>query len=324
MNDDILVHKLCGAVRGSVEADASLAPHTTMKVGGPAAALVTAERREDLVAVARICEETGRPWLIVGRGSNLLVADSGWRGVAVVLGTAFRGVHIDGHCVIAGAAEPMPALAHAVAKAKLGGLTFGVAIPGTVGGAVRMNAGAHGNDTSDVLEWANVARLSDQGRLQRLTRDELQMSYRHTQLPDDAVVVEAAFLLRPASQEQLSDDMREMQQWRRDHQPLSEPSCGSVFRNPPGDSAGRLIDTAGLKHHRVGGASVSTKHANFITVDPTGTATDVATLIAQVRREVLTVHGVDLTPEVVMVGFSGLPESGPGDDAASRSRSDHP
>ena len=290
-------------VSGRVEASVPLAPRTTLKVGGPALALVVAETPQDLLATARICASHEIDWLIVGRGSNLLVADTGWPGVVITLGRGFRGVQIDGQTAIAGGAERMPALAHAVARQGLGGLAFGVAIPGTVGGAVRMNAGAHGHDTSEVLAWVEVVRLSSGGSVQPILPEELQMTYRHTELPTDAVVVRAAFSLRGASDEQLAADMKEMQRWRREHQPLGEPSCGSVFRNPEGDSAGRLIDAAGLKGFGVGGARVSPKHANFITVESGAHARDVYAVIGHVRDEVARVHGVQLTPEVVIVGF---------------------
>lgn len=307
MTGEVSVRELLAALRdavgGGVEAHAPLGPKTTLKVGGPAEALVTADTPGDLAAVARICAELDRPWLILGRGSNLLVADDGWHGVAVTLGRGFRGVDIDGTQVVAGGAERMPALAHAVARAGLAGLAYGVAIPGTVGGAVRMNAGAHGQETRDVLRWAEVARLANGGAVEQIPAVDLQMAYRHTSLPADAVVVRAGFSLRPASDEALAADMAEMQRWRREHQPLGEPSCGSVFRNPPGDSAGRLIDTAGLKGRRHGGAQISGQHANFITAGPGATAADVHALVRLAQVEVRRCHGVELTPEVVMVGF---------------------
>ena len=298
-----LVSALRASVSGAVEADAPLAPLTTLRVGGPAAALATAETPEDLAAIARVCSEQGRSWLVLGRGSNLLVADSGWPGVVVRLGRAFQGVEVDGDVVTAGAAEPMPGLATKTARAGLAGLAFGIAIPGTVGGAVRMNAGAHGGQMADVLIDAEVARLGDGGAIQRLPAERLRMRYRHTELPADAVVVRARLRLRPAPAEALRADMDEMRRWRRAHQPLSEPSCGSVFRNPPGDSAGRLVEAAGLKDHRVGGARVSPVHANFITVDPGGTAADVLAVIREVQQAVERVHGVRLATEVVIAGF---------------------
>ena len=298
-----LVSALRATVRGDVRADEPLARHTTLRVGGPAAAFVVAEDAADLAAVAQVCAEHHRPWLVLGRGSNLLVADTGWPGVVVVLGRGFRGVHIDGDRVEAGAAEPMPALAVTVADAGLGGLAFGVAIPGTVGGAVRMNAGAHGGEMRAVLVWADVARLARGAAVERWDVDELGLSYRHSELPHDAVVVRAGLRLRHLDAPALAADMAEMRRWRREHQPLSQPSCGSVFANPEGDSAGRLIDACGLKGYRVGGAQVSTKHANFIVTDPEATAADVHQVIRDVQAAVARRYGVQLRTEVVLAGF---------------------
>jgi UDP-N-acetylmuramate dehydrogenase len=304
---DDLVAALRAEVTGEVRRSAPLAGRTTLRVGGPAAVLVVAETAMDLAAVARTCEGYGRPWVVIGRGSNLLIADEGWPGVAVVLGRGFRGIDIEGDAVEAGGAEPMPALATAVARAGLTGLAYGIAIPGTVGGAVRMNAGAHGGETADVLVWADVARLASAGTIERIPAAGLGMRYRHTELPEDAVVVRARFQLAHGPAAQIAAEMTEMRRWRRAHQPLSEPSCGSVFRNPEGDSAGRLIDAAGMKEHRVGGARVSPMHANFITAEPGARAADVHRVIRDVQRVVAEVHGVDLVPEVVLVGFSQEP-----------------
>jgi UDP-N-acetylmuramate dehydrogenase len=301
---------------GQVLADEPLGPHTTLKVGGPAAAMVRAESPSDVAVVASVCAELEVPWLIVGRGSNLLVADSGWPGVAITLGRGFRGVHAPGFesaalgeavTVDAGAAEPMPVLAGAVANLGLSGLEFGVAIPGTLGGAVRMNAGAHGREMRDVLVTATVARLGDGGRVDVLAADDLAMSYRHTALPGDALVVSATLRLAHADGQDLAAAMAEMRQWRREHQPINVPSCGSVFRNPQGDSAGRLIEAAGMKGHRVGGAEVSRVHANFITVSPRSSASDVFAVIRDVAAAVARTQGVQLDTEVVLVGFADDP-----------------
>lgn len=298
-----LVRRLQAVQGATVEADASLRTHTTLKVGGPAAALVTAESLEGLVEIAHVCAARDTPVLFLGKGSNLLVADAGFPGVVLTLGRAFRGVEIQGDAVVAGAAEPMPILARAVAHAGLGGLAFGVAIPGTLGGAVRMNAGAHGGELRDVLEWAEVVRFAVHGRVQRMAADELAMTYRHSELPPDAVVVRAGLRLRRTDADELASQMAEMKQWRREHQPINEPSCGSVFRNPPGDSAGRLIEAAGMKGHRVGGAVISTRHANFITTEPGARAADVWQVIQDARAAVRDASGVDLRTEVVPVGF---------------------
>lgn len=310
-----LVAALREAITGEVMADAALAPYTTLKVGGPAAVLVRAETADDLVAIARICAAQSVPWLIVGRGSNLLVADAGWPGVAVILGRGFRGVSADGGDddsveVVAGAAEPMPVLASTVASMGLGGLQFGVAIPGTLGGAVRMNAGAHGREMRDVLVAAEVVRLAHDGAAETIPVADLAMRYRHTDLPEDAVVVRARLRLQPEPAETLAAAMAEMRAWRREHQPINVPSCGSVFRNPPGDSAGRLIDSSGMKGHRVGRAQVSPVHANFITVEPGARADDVHRVITDVTEAVRAQHGVSLQTEVVLAGF-GLHPAAP-------------
>lgn len=305
-----LVEELRSRVDGAVRTAVPLASRTTLKVGGPAAVLVTAETPDDIVEVARACVRHGCSWFVLGRGSNVLVADEGIDGVVVELGRGFRGVDVDGTTAVAGGAERMPALAHVVAARGLAGLSFGVAIPGTVGGAVRMNAGAHGHDTAEVLAWADVVRLGGEGRVERLPAAGLRMTYRHTKLPADAVVVRAAFTLRRADDAELARNMDEMKRWRREHQPLGEPSCGSVFRNPPGDSAGRLIDSAGLKGHSIGSARVSTKHANFITASGGARAADVLALIRHIRGVVAERHGVRLVPEVVLVGFGDHPLDG--------------
>jgi UDP-N-acetylmuramate dehydrogenase len=301
---DAVRRDLRNRVRGEVRADEPLAAHTTLRVGGPAAVYVRAEHPEDLAAVGDVCHRSGYDWLVVGRGSNLLVADSGLAGVAIELGRAFRGVDIAGEELVAGAAEPMPALAQKAAAAGLGGVTFGVAIPGTIGGAVRMNAGAHGHELRDVLQWAELARLGD-GRIERWTPERLRMRYRETDLPADAVVVRACLRLSAADAEQLRADMAEMRRWRRQHQPINEPSCGSVFRNPPGDSAGRLVEAAGMMGHRVGGARISEVHANFIITQTGATAADAHDVIQQVREAVARHSGIHLQTEVIVVGFDG-------------------
>jgi UDP-N-acetylmuramate dehydrogenase len=308
--DAELVAALRAAVGGEVRAGEPMSAHTTLRVGGPAAALVRAESVEDLAGLAQVCRERARPWLVVGRGSNLLVADAGWPGVVVTLGAAFRGITRDGAALIAGGAEPMPALAVRAEHEGLAGVAFGVAIPGTVGGAVRMNAGAHGGQVSDVLEWAEVVRLAGGGAREQIGAAGLELGYRHSALPHDAVVVRARLGLAPADAEALAGDMTEMRRWRRAHQPVSEPSCGSVFANPVGDSAGRLIEAAGLVGHRVGGARVSDRHANFIVVARGSPASDVHRVLRDVQQRVAEVHGVALRPEVVLAGFADTNHEG--------------
>ena len=308
--------RLLSALRAEIDAarvsaDAPLAGYTTLRMGGPTRALVRAETVADLIAVAAACRRLEVPWMVIGRGSNLLVSDAGWPGVAIVLGRGFRGVAVDGAVVRAGAAEPMPALARSVAREGLAGLAFGVAIPGTVGGAVRMNAGAHGGEMCDGLVWADVVRMGDQ-TTERWPSDRLGFSYRHSELADDAIVTGVELQLETADADELAADMAAMRQWRRDNQPINEPSCGSVFRNPSDDSAGRLIEAAGMKGHRAGGAQISARHANFITVKPEARAADVHQLVRTAQQAVLDTSGVRLHTEVVLAGFD--------DDTAGQDR----
>ena len=303
---DALVEPLAAACEGAGEGGASLAGHTTLRVGGDARALVEAEGDADLAAVGRAAEEHGVPVLVVGRGSNMLVTDAGWPGVAVVLGRGLRGCEITpldegGGRVHVGGAEPLPVVAVRTADAGLGGFAWGAGVPGTIGGAVRMNAGAHGGEMVDVLVEAELFRLGSRSR-EVWPADQLHLSYRSSRLPDDAIVVAATLELPAASPEQVKDEIDEVRSWRREHQPINLPNCGSVFVNPPDDSAGRLIEAAGLRGLQHGGAQVSDLHANFIVTSAGATATDVLELIEHVHDAVLEQHGVDLRSELVVVG----------------------
>ena len=307
----MLTEELVAALRrsweGSVRGEGLLSAHTTLRVGGPARALVVAERDDDLRSVGAVCHDLGVPWAVLGRGSNLLVSDHGWPGVAVILGRGFRGVEFLGDRVRAGASEPLPALAVRVADAGLGGFAWGCAVPGTVGGAVRMNAGAHGGEISRHLVEVDLVRLSS-GVRETWPAGSLSLGYRHSRLPSDAVVVSATFAFSPAEPRDVRAEIAEIRAWRRRNQPLNEPNCGSVFTNPPGDSAGRLIELCGLKGLRRGGAQISQRHANFIVTRPSATADDVDGLISMIRRRVLEGTGVRLRPEVTRLGtFSSCP-----------------
>lgn len=320
---DPLLERLARTCAGEVVGGAELAALTTLRVGGPARVLVRAAADADLAAVGAACREHRVPWLVIGRGSNLLVGDRGWPGVAVVLGAPYRGVEVthvapgvpghadaprtggaDAALVRAGAAEPLPALAVRLARQGLAGFAWAVAVPGTVGGAVRMNAGAHGREIADVLVQADVVRLSS-GARETWPVAALELGYRRSGLPDDAVVVVATLRLERGAPRELAAELAGIRRWRRAHQPVHVPNCGSVFANPVGDAAGRLLDTAGGKGLRVGGARVSEQHANFIVTEPGATAADVRTLIRRLSDLVEEAHGVRLRPEVVMRGDFG-------------------
>jgi UDP-N-acetylmuramate dehydrogenase len=295
---------------GRVTRDASIAELTTYRVGGPAAVLVRASDEDALAAVASVVACARPAVLLVGRGSNLLVSERGFHGVAVVLDGEFATVEVDASAgrVRAGGAVPLPMLARQAAAAGIGGLEFFVGIPGSVGGAVRMNAGGHGRETADVLHRAWVLDLgSPDAPVEERDVDALTPSYRHSNVTAEQVVVRAEFTGDPDDVAACEARIAEIVRWRREHQPGGS-NAGSVFRNPPGDSAGRLIDAAGLKGLRVGGAVVSSKHANFFQAEPGASADDVARLVDMVRARVADATGVQLVTELRMIGFTDSEE----------------
>ena len=285
--------------------DVPIGPLTTYRVGGPAALLVEIVDEGGVAAVVQAVTSTGVPTLAVGRGSNLLVADAGFPGLAITLGGVFADLEIADVTVHAGAAVSLPVLARRTAAAALTGLEWAVGVPGSVGGAVRMNAGGHGSDISGTLVSARVVDLAT-GDDREVAKDALALGYRTSSVRSRDVVLRATFVLAPgdrsASEAQIADIVR----WRRENQPGGS-NAGSVFTNPPGDSAGRLIDAAGLKGHRVGSAHVSPKHANFFQADEGGSADDVVALIEEVQQLVEERMGVRLEPELRLVGFEGRP-----------------
>jgi UDP-N-acetylmuramate dehydrogenase len=310
---DELARRLAGATgNGSaapeVRRDEPLAPFTTYRVGGRAALFVRVEDDGQLAAVAAAVATTGVPTLVVGKGSNLLVADWGFAGLALVLGDAFAAVAIDGPVVRAGAAAALPVVARRTARDGLTGFEWAVGVPGSVGGGVRMNAGGHGSDLSATLSRVRLVDLAtgDDGDVPAA---DLDLRYRHSAVAPHQVVVRAELQLAVGDRAGSEATIGEIVRWRREHQP-GGPNAGSVFTNPPGDSAGRLIDDTGLKGFRVGTASISTKHANFIQADEGGAADDVVRLMDEVRRRVLDRHGVDLVAETRLVGFEGCHGAG--------------
>lgn len=286
-------------ISGRVSVGEPLGPLTTFRVGGPAAVLAEAESVDDLLAVAEVVG--GRmPIAVIGRGSNLLVSDEGFDGVAVRLGRGFRTDDRTEDGFVFGGAVYLPAAAKLTAQHGLAGFEFAAEIPGSFGGAVRMNGGAHGRSMADVLVWVRTVDL-DTGAQDVLEVGELELGYRHSNIRPAQVVVSGEIALGPGDPEDVSRRISDHLTWRRENQP-GGLSCGSVFTNPAGDSAGRLIDAAGLKGTRIGGAEVSVAHANFIVVDKDATAADVWRLITRVRAVVREGSGIDLTPEVRFLG----------------------
>jgi UDP-N-acetylmuramate dehydrogenase len=282
---------------------ASFAELSTYRVGGPVAVLVRAKDVDALTTVAEVARRHRPRLLVIGRGSNLLMSDAGFSGLVVVLEGDFEAVN-ESPAVRAGGAVPLPVLARRAAAGGLAGLEFYVGIPGSVGGAVRMNAGGHGRETGEVLRRAWVLDLLDGGGHPRASaRDvvDLELEYRHSNLRPSEVVTAAEFTVTRDDPAACEARVAEIVRWRREHQPGGQ-NAGSVFRNPPGDSAGRLIEAAGLKGLRVGGAVVSDKHANFFQAEAGATARDVLDLVAEVQRRVAETTGVELVPELHVVG----------------------
>ncbi|MFP5326428.1 MAG: UDP-N-acetylmuramate dehydrogenase [Acidimicrobiia bacterium] len=276
---------------------------TTYRVGGNAAVFVEAEAEDDLISLGRVLSKIGAvPVLVLGRGSNLLIADEGFDGVVVTLGEGFSSISIEGTSVRAGGATSLPVLARRTAAVGLTGLEWAVGVPGSVGGAVRMNAGGHGAETVETLRRYRVVSLTS-GEARDHDVGDLQATYRHTSIAPCDVVVWGEYQLAVGDRDRSEAQISEIVRWRRENQPGGQ-NAGSVFTNPPGDSAGRLIEAAGLKGFRVGSAFVSPKHANFFQADEGGSANDVRALILEVQRRVEEVHGVRLQPELRMVGFS--------------------
>ena len=280
--------------------DEPLARFTTMRVGGPADLFATVHNVHELRAIARFARSRAIPLTILGRGSDVGIADAGIRGLVVQ--NRAEGSRIEGDRYIAESGMPMARAATETQKAGLTGLEFGLAIPGTVGGAVWANAGAHDSDVAAILESARVL-LAD-GTENEVAAADLELRYRDSRLKHspDEVVLEATFRLAPAEPEVIAGRLDDIRRWRREHQPLGIPSAGSTFRNPAGDSAGRLIDAIGWKGRVRGGATVSEKHANFIVNDRHGSAADVRGLIDDVAAAVERETGVRLEPEVVFLG----------------------
>ncbi len=294
--------------------DVALAEFTTFRIGGPAAVLVSATTHDDLVVVARSAERADLPVVVVGQGSNLLVADEGVAAIAVTLAGEFAEIELNRNpsapdsgpgapgIIRAGGAVKLPVLARQSVNAGLTGLEWAVGVPGSVGGGVRMNAGGHGSDISANIVCAQIFDTTT-GQSERVERDQLHLAYRTSMISAHHIVEWAEFQLGTRAASEGDAELREIVQWRRTHQP-GGANCGSVFTNPPGDSAGRLIDSAGLKGFRIGTAFVSDKHANFIQADVGARAADVVALIAEVRRLILERTGIDLHPEVRTLGIS--------------------
>jgi UDP-N-acetylmuramate dehydrogenase len=289
----------------NAQEDVRLSKFTTLGTGGPARWFAKPERVEELADLLAWAEDNAVPAAPIGLGSNLLVADEGFPGLALRLDGVLAAVKIGDGRLIAGGGVPLAVCLHRARAADLGGIEFVCAIPGTVGGGVWMNAGAYGSDIAAVLVQAHVV----DGRSARwLTPEELGLRYRRSDLVRGQVVAGAEFRLEPKPEAEVKATVAEMQRKRKEAQPTNKRTFGSVFKNPDHElTAGRMLEACGLKGHRIGGAQISPKHANFIENAGGASSADALALIAEARRRALEQFGVRLEPEVQLLGSIEIP-----------------
>lgn len=301
MNLDLFLTALGETTGGTVKRNEPLSRHTSWKIGGPADVLILPRDESDLKIVLSLCRRFGVPWWVMGNGSNLLVKDGGIRGVVIKMSGYFTDCLIQGDRVEAGSGVFLPHLAHETARQGLSGVEWCAGIPATIGGATVMNAGAGTHAVGDFVQWVRVA--DSDGHVRLVKKKELSFGYRFSSLQNAGGILTGVCLeLSKDDPEECLNRLRSHLEKRRASQPMDYPSAGSVFKNPSGDFAGRLLEAVGLKGMRAGGAQVSDKHANFIINLGGAEAKDVLYLIEKMRNRVEQVFGIYLETEVRIVG----------------------
>lgn len=290
--------RLHSTFSGKVLPNEPLSGHTWLKIGGPADLFLVPDTKEDVLHAVRFCTEEGIPYTILGSGSNVLVGDEGIRGAVIAIHKTLDYLHVDGDVVRAGAGVNVPKLVVDLLKHGFTGMEGLGGIPGSLGGAIIMNAGAYG---TEIFEFVTDVELIRGGKAVTLTRDQIFFTYRGTDLTND-IILEVGFRFERGDVDAAKERRKVLLAKRKDSQPLDRPNAGSIFKNPPGDYAGRLIEASGLKGTRVGNAVVSEKHANFLVNDGEATARDMMGLIELVRSRVRADHGVELELEVKLLG----------------------
>ncbi|MEC0090171.1 UDP-N-acetylmuramate dehydrogenase [Paenibacillus macquariensis] len=286
---------------GEVHLNEPMTKHTTWRIGGPVDAFIVPETREQLQELITLLHHHGIPWIQIGRGSNMLVSDKGIRGVVIKLGSGLEYAKFQEETVTAGGGCSFVKLSFLSGRHGLTGLEFAGGIPGSVGGAVYMNAGAHGSDVSRIFKSAEI--VLETGELVSYAAEEMDFAYRHSVLHErKGIVVEATIGLKFGERREIAAALASYKDRRRRTQPLQMPCAGSVFRNPTGDYAARLIEAVGLKGYRVGGAEISLQHANFIVNTGQATAEDVLTIMHEIQKRIDSENGISLVPEVFIVG----------------------
>lgn len=299
MNESV---KLKSILRQSVLMNEPLSNHTWYRIGGPCDYYCYPENETELLALIRWCRDNNIPYMTLGKGTNVLISDTGIRGVVIDLTKGFSELRFEENYCDAGSGVQVPKLVLECEKRGLGGLELFAGIPGIVGGALKMNAGCLGREFYQFIEHITVI---NRGEKQIIEKNKITFHYRHVPLFDDpeVIAVSARMKFTAADKTVLESVRKESLEKRKKTQPISQPSCGSVFKNPPGDFAGRLIEACNLKGYRHGGASVSTLHANFIVNEGGATASDILTIMKEIRLAVKNKFGVTLDPEVRLYGF---------------------
>ena len=301
MNKDMLDQFIAIVGEGNAHANEPMQSHTTFRIGGPADYFLQPETVEQVQKILEICREEKLPYFILGNGSNLLVSDQGYRGVIIQLYRNFSGIELEGTSLRCRAGALLAAIAMTARNASLTGFEFAGGIPGTLGGACVMNAGAYGGEMKDVLKEVTV--LTKAGQILTIPASELELGYRTSIIKTaDYIVLEAVISLTEGDQEAIKARMKELNEARTSKQPLEFPSAGSTFKRPEGYFAGKLIMDAGLRGYQVGGAQVSAKHCGFVINAGGATAADVVQLMKDVRDKVMDQFGVELEPEVKFLG----------------------
>lgn len=296
------IDELCEIVgKLNIRLQEPMANHTTFQIGGPAQIFVIPETTEEIRQIVRLCKDREVPYFVLGRGSNLLVSDAGMEGVVLQIYDNYSDFSIDGNQVKAQAGVMLSKLGYAVKEKGLNGFEFAAGIPGTLGGAVMMNAGAYGGEMKDII--TSVQLMDEDGNLLEKSCDEMEFSYRHSILTEQKLLVLGATItLTQGDKKMIEERMRELAAARRKKQPLEFPSAGSTFKRPEGYFAGKLIMDAGLCGYQVGGAQVSEKHCGFVINRGNATAADVLQLVTDVKKKVYEKFQVELEPEIRLVG----------------------
>lgn len=301
MNTEIVFDRLIKAMgQEKVLKNEPMCKHTTFKVGGNASVFVIPSSEEDVVKTVNIVKELGEEFFVLGNGSNILVSDKGYDGVVIYMGKNMSDIFVDGQMIVAQSGALLSKVASVAFEHSLSGFEFASGIPGSIGGAVYMNAGAYGGSMSDVV--VKTRYIDNDGNIKEITGDNHEFSYRHSVFVNGGIILSTQIKLMDGNKEEIREEMSRLNKQRKEKQPLEYPSAGSTFKRPEGHFAGKLIEDSGLGGFSIGGAQVSSKHCGFIINKDNATCDDILSLISHVQKVVFEKYGVKLSPEIKMLG----------------------